>query len=100
MQSRRPHNVARVTKLVLAVSIVVASTMVVAPDAHSQQDMDPTWYDYRPEVSRTTQPSTPAANGKSKQQKNGPASRHHAANKARVKRQNNSNRGLATTSAK
>jgi hypothetical protein len=76
MQLQGPSKVARVTRLVLAELVVVASTMVMAHRAHSQQDVDPTWYDCRPEASNTTQPSTPAANSKSKQQKNGSASRH------------------------
>lgn len=101
MQLRGPNKVAGVTRLVLAASIVVASAMVTVPEAHSQQDVDPTWYDYRPEASKKTQPPTPAPGSKSKQQKNGSASRHHDSNKTRAKKQaGNHSPDVATASVK
>jgi hypothetical protein len=75
--------------------------MVTIPEARSQQDVDPTWYDYRPEASKATQLSTSTPSSKLKQQKNGSASRHHAPNKTRAKKQTgNYGSHVATASAK
>src|SRR5215469_11112427 len=87
MQLQRPNNVAGVMRLVLAALIVVASAIATVPKAHSQQDVDPTWYDYQPEAGKTTRHSTPTAIGKLKLRKNGSALRHQASNKTRAKKQ-------------
>lgn len=98
MRLREPNKVAGVIKLVLAASIVVASTTVTVPQAHSQQDVDPSRYDYGPEAGKTTQPSKLAAKSKSKRQKTASATRHHARNKTRAQKRTSND--VATASVK
>jgi hypothetical protein len=48
----QPLAAKRILRLGLAASLVVSSALVTVSKAHAQQEVDPTWYDYRPTQAR------------------------------------------------
>lgn len=87
MQLREPNKVTGVIELVLAASIVVAGAIITVPEADSQQDVDPTWYDYPAVSSKTATQPAPPTKGQPKQHMSGSPTRHHTSNKTRAKKQ-------------